>query len=89
MPGLSRQCRNRFSETSGFIHDRMIKSRGVGVESLGLQGELAACLSPCRNRRKNFAQNGFGGVGFEAEAWRSGHRSGDGGLFLLVGNRRS
>ena len=57
----------------------MLEGGGVGVEGGGFEAELSAGLSPAGHGGKDFAEDRFCRGGFEAEARRSGQRSGDGG----------
>ena len=44
-------------ELPGFIHKRMFKGAGIGVQSGGFEAELPPGFAPAGNRRENFTED--------------------------------
>ena len=51
-----------------FLHHWMFESAGIRIKCGGFEAELAAGLVPVGDGGEDFAQDGFGGGSFEAEA---------------------
>ena len=70
-------------QLSGFVHKRVFKGAGVGVQGGCFETQLPSGFAPGRNNREEFVENFLRLRRREAKARRSGQRPGDGRLFLI------
>ena len=62
-------------QASGFVHQFVLESAGVGVERGGLDPEPAARAAPGGYGGEDFAQDAFGGVSLDPKAVGNSQRS--------------
>src|SRR3974390_3379472 len=79
-------ARSPAKELSGFIHERVRKRTGVGIERRRFEPKSPPRIAPPGNHREDFAQDFFRLDCLEAKARCGGQRARNARFFLIFGN---